>query len=242
MYSFARQPKWIVAHVLVAVLLTVFVLAGLWQLSRHRWRTDLNHAVSSQAELPIVDLFQLDLDDPDGVEYRIATVAGSFAPGEILIRSRSLDGSPGCHVLAILETGNNAGLVVNRGWLPLAECERGEAAGPATIVPTGRLELTGRVRTTETRGRFGAIDPSDGELTVMARVDVARIDEQSPLDLVPIYLDQIEPAEPDLPVELPEPATDAGPHLGYMVQWFSFAAVAIVGYPLVLRRQARPSE
>lgn len=31
----------------------------------------------------------------------------------------------------------------------------------------------------------------------------------------------------------------SGPHLGYMAQWFIFATIAAVGYPLLLRRQAQ---
>jgi cytochrome oxidase assembly protein ShyY1 len=35
---------------------------------------------------------------------------------------------------------------------------------------------------------------------------------------------------------VPPPELDEGPHLSYAVQWFIFSAIAIVGYPLVLRR------
>ena len=35
------------------------------------------------------------------------------------------------------------------------------------------------------------------------------------------------------------PDLDAGPHLGYAMQWFSFSLIALVGYPLILRRVAR---
>ncbi len=42
--------------------------------------------------------------------------------------------------------------------------------------------------------------------------------------------------EPEL---LPEPVLDEGPHFSYAVQWFIFSTIALVGYPLVLRRSAR---
>ena len=45
----------------------------------------------------------------------------------------------------------------------------------------------------------------------------------------------------DLPI-LPEPPeVSLGPHLGYAVQWFLFAAVVLTGYPLLLRRTIRGS-
>lgn len=50
---------------------------------------------------------------------------------------------------------------------------------------------------------------------------------------------------PDLdrqPAPLPAPTMDEGPHFSYAVQWFIFTTVAVVGYPLILRRRAREPE
>jgi surfeit locus 1 family protein len=37
---------------------------------------------------------------------------------------------------------------------------------------------------------------------------------------------------------LPELDLSEGPHLGYALQWFTFAALLTFGYPVYLRRQA----
>jgi hypothetical protein len=37
---------------------------------------------------------------------------------------------------------------------------------------------------------------------------------------------------------VPPPPLSKGPHLSYAVQWFIFTVIALVGYPLILRRQA----
>ena len=47
------------------------------------------------------------------------------------------------------------------------------------------------------------------------------------------------PDAPDVLTPVPVPDLGDGPHLSYAVQWFLFAAVAVIGYPLLLRRQAR---
>jgi cytochrome oxidase assembly protein ShyY1 len=76
----------------------------------------------------------------------------------------------------------------------------------------------------------------------MARVDVARLQQQVPYALYPAYvqLTSSQPAQPGPePEVLPEPVLDEGPHLSYAVQWFIFSLIAIVGYPLILRRSAR---
>ena len=41
---------------------------------------------------------------------------------------------------------------------------------------------------------------------------------------------------------VPRPEPDLGPHLGYAGQWFLFALVFALGYPFMLRRQARTYE
>jgi cytochrome oxidase assembly protein ShyY1 len=54
-----------------------------------------------------------------------------------------------------------------------------------------------------------------------------------------VQLQGQEPAQAtDFPalVSLPEPSE--GSHLGYAVQWFLFAGVALVSYPILLRRTA----
>ena len=35
---------------------------------------------------------------------------------------------------------------------------------------------------------------------------------------------------------VPPPELSEGPHLGYAAQWFIFSTIAVIGYPLVLRR------
>ena len=79
-------------------------------------------------------------------------------------------------------------------------------------------------------------------LRVLARVDVARLQQQVDETLLPIYVDlrAQEPAQPGpLPEPIPEPELSEGPHLNYAGQWFIFALLTIIVYPLLLRRVAR---
>jgi cytochrome oxidase assembly protein ShyY1 len=57
-----------------------------------------------------------------------------------------------------------------------------------------------------------------------------------------VQLDASDPAEPaaddgEAPlVPLEPPELSEGPHLGYAAQWFIFSTIAVVGYPIILRR------
>jgi surfeit locus 1 family protein len=83
-------------------------------------------------------------------------------------------------------------------------------------------------------------------LDELARLDLARLQQQYRPDLFPLWL-QLQKANPPvakdaLPVLLPEPEQDEGPHLSYAVQWFLFATVGAIGWPLLLRKTARDDE
>jgi cytochrome oxidase assembly protein ShyY1 len=41
------------------------------------------------------------------------------------------------------------------------------------------------------------------------------------------------------PARMNLPRLDEGPHLGYAIQWFSFAAIAVIGVTLLLRQERR---
>ena len=102
--------------------------------------------------------------------------------------------------------------------------------------------MTGRVRPTQTRSGLGPREPSDGTLTELARVDIARIQQQVPYRLWPVYVEMSEqtPAPTaQLPLMVPLPELDEGPHLGYAVQWTIFSICAVVGWVLVVRKSAK---
>jgi cytochrome oxidase assembly protein ShyY1 len=51
--------------------------------------------------------------------------------------------------------------------------------------------------------------------------------------------DQVPAQASGLPRRIPPPALDEGPHFSYAVQWFTFTAIGLIGWPLLLRKAAR---
>lgn len=238
MYSFVRQPKWMAAHVLVLLLLVTFLLAGTWQFGRHQKRIDRNDVVLDRADAVLLEIGDL-FEPQDIFEFRLVQLKGSWSTSDsVLIRNRSHQDMAGCHLAIPLAVSSNEGVLVVAGWLnePLCDIDRLE-------VPTGDVSLVGRVRLTQTRGAIGARDRADGVIRTLARTDVARVDQQVALSLAPVYVELIT-SNPSVAeaVAVDPPPTDLGPHLAYAVQWFLFFAVGAVGYPLVLRRQARKGD
>ena len=243
-YRFLLKPRWIVSHVLVAVLVVVLVTLGLWQLHRLDQKKDFNALVRARTEAPAAPVEELlpadaTFADAESVVFRQVTAAGTYVPDEqVVVRSRSFEGQSGAWMLTPLRLDDGIAILVNRGWVPV---QAGIDLEPEWAPPSGRVRVEGLLVATQTRGRFGAIDPEGERLETVARADVARLQEQVEEDLVPavLQLDEQDPAQPgDFPVAIGAPELSEGPHLNYAGQWFIFATIAGVGYLLMLRRIA----
>ena len=69
-------------------------------------------------------------------------------------------------------------------------------------------------------------------------LDVGGIASSLPYDVFPLPLQLAEQTPPQpgrLPAPVPLPELSEGPHLSYAIQWFSFAAIAVVGAVILLR-------
>jgi cytochrome oxidase assembly protein ShyY1 len=243
MHRSLLRPRWIVFHVLIAVLVVVMVSLGLWQLRRLDERQDRNTTVRERSELaaePVTDWLDpaSDAEAVAAAEWRPLSATGTFDDAAtVLVRNRTLDGAAGYHVVTPLVLDGEA-VLVNRGFIP---------RGPATDAPTpppapdGTVTVVGRARPTQERGLFGPPDPGDGTLTEAHRIDIPRLAEQLPYPVLPAYLELVG-ISPDpgagQPVLLPLPALDDGPHLSYAIQWFLFSVLAVVGWVLAVRHSA----
>lgn len=231
-----RQPKWIVATVVVVALAAVFIRLGFWQLDRLEERRAANAVGEKRLQSGPADLDALlaETGDLDSLEHRHVDVEGEFDPSEeVLIRSQVELGQAGFHVITPLVADDGSAVLVNRGWVPL-----GMDTPPVDAAPepsTQRVE--GWVHLTQTRPPLGAEEPS-GELDVFNRVDITRLGEQMSHELEPVYVVAMGERSDELPIPVnPPDFDDEGPHLAYAIQWFGFAAVGLVGFYFLLRRK-----
>jgi cytochrome oxidase assembly protein ShyY1 len=127
-------------------------------------------------------------------------------------------------------------VLINRGWVPLEMDEVLARADP----PAGEVTISGWLGLTRTRQSGGATEP-DGRLTQIARVDIDRLQQQMPFELLPVYI-SADQTEVSLPIAVSRPITsDEGPHLLYAIEWFSFTLISVVGYGFLLRRAVHRS-
>lgn len=137
---------------------------------------------------------------------------------------RSRDGSSGYEVVGTLWTDSEEALLVDRGWLPI------DAEVPP---PPERVSGEGVLWP----GEFGSGFDRIGEF--LPRIDPRAVSAISPHDLRDEYL-ILTAQQPDFDPTIRPPEVgevSLGPHLGYAGQWFLFAAVVLVGYPILLRKR-----
>lgn len=240
-YRFARTPRWLVGHVIALVAIVLFANLGMWQLHRLDERRELNGAITAGISAAPVELTSLLVGSPDPstIEFRRVSVSGTYlVEDEVILVGRSRNGISGHHVLTPLQFDDGTAVVVDRGWVPI------DASGPPVAEaapPQSRVTVDGLVRGTQTRGRFGPTDPATGALDTIARVDLTRLQSQIGTRLAPVFVELLEqePPQGTLPLSNELPTISEGPHLSYAVQWFIFAGVVLIGYPVLLARTAQ---
>ncbi|MCX7621800.1 MAG: SURF1 family protein [Acidimicrobiales bacterium] len=245
-YRFALSPRWLLLHLLVVVSVIVMVNLGLWQLRRLDGRRAANRVIDArlaEPPVPLAELVSSTLGDQSVSEtiFRRVTVAGEYrSEDEVLVRNRTLNGAAGYWVVTPLVLHDGTAIAVNRGWIPVALADSGDKSSYAA--PNGAVSIQALVRETERRSGLGVADPASGRLDTLSRLDVDRLDAQVPYDLLPVWvqLEQQDPSQGNgVPVALPLPERNDGPHLNYAGQWFIFATLTVIVYPLVLRQIAR---
>jgi surfeit locus 1 family protein len=241
-YAFARRPKWLAGHVLALLAVIVFVNMGFWQMRRLSDRQDFNALLMSRTTVDEIALDEaLNQFGPsqDSLELRAVVASGEYRQAEeVILIAKSYNGLSGHHVLTPLYLEDGRAVLVDRGWVPIDLDEPGMAV---FAPPDGTVQVHGTLRKTEVRGSVGPVTPADGVLTQIARPNLERLDSQVEAELLPVYIQLLtqNPAQGgDYPALVPLPQPSEGSHRGYAVQWFLFAAVTVVGYPILLRRTA----
>ena len=238
-------PRWILTTLLVIAAVGVMVRLGFWQLDRLHERRAFNARVEAQINAPALDLNQeIPVNDLTGMEYRPVVVRGVYDPkNEVVLRNQVSNGMPGYHLLTPLRiTGSEQSVLVDRGYIPL---EDGKLPARGQYAQTGTIEVKGVIRLAHVPRYFGVPDPTlapgETHLDAWNALNLARIQEQTPYSLLPVYVQAApDPAKTGGPeASIDQPDITEGPHLGYAFQWFSFAAILALGYPFFVRKQLK---
>jgi surfeit locus 1 family protein len=240
-------PRWIITTLFVIAAVFGMVRLGFWQLNRLEERREFNARVLAQVNAPPIDLPSEIPDDAAALfdmDYRKVTARGIYIAGdEILLRNQVRDGMPGFDLITPLRlSGTDTTILVDRGFIPMSGSDPEQRK---QYEQSGEVVVTGILRRPVIPRFAGVPDPTltpgQTRLDSWNAIRIDRIQSQVEGQLLPVYLQAAPPDSQSSPpyASLEQPELSEGPHMGYALQWFSFAMILAIGYPLLVRKQLR---
>lgn len=223
---------------LVIIACGVMVRLGFWQLDRLAQRQVHNAEIGQMLDAPPLFLSGDTLiNEPGTLKFRSVTVRGVFDHSqEVALQGQRWQEQPGVHLITpLLIENSQQAVLVDRGWIPA------EAAEPAQwprFATTGGVEVSGIIQLSQPRPNAPPL--TEPELSIF-RVDIERLQAQISHPLLPVFIVQSPTVgQSELPYRsAPEIPLTNGPHLGYAIQWFSFAVILALGYIAFIRQHLR---
>jgi len=236
---FSRE--WLLTTLLVMAGSALCIRLGIWQLDRLAQRKEFNTEFEAMHSAAPLDLNSGIPQDIAAMEWRAAEVSGEYDPArQIAIRNQYNNSEYGYHLVTPL-LFNGMAVLVDRGWIP--------AVGNSMpqdwrkYDQAGAVKLKGQIRLGQAKPIFGGVEdelPVNGEkLFLWNNLDIEKISAQLPYPILRIYFQPdvvTQDAAPPIPFQ-PVVEINNGPHLGYAIQWFFFAALLLFGYPYYFRKQ-----
>jgi cytochrome oxidase assembly protein ShyY1 len=224
------RPRWIAGHLLVLVLTVSFIAAGFWQLSRNDQKHRKVREMRAAYAAPAPDISASKTAAP-GTRVQ---ATGRYDPAyEVLLRNQVQNGKDGVHVLTPMVLADGTAVIVDRGWVA-ALADRNESK--IIAAEGGPVVVRGLARTSSPLSDQDAVTKTGGILS-LPRVDLTRIGAGVPYKLQPRWIEvqSQTPAPAQGAPALPQPpAPDQVNHMQYAIQWFSFALIGIIGWPIAL--------
>jgi cytochrome oxidase assembly protein ShyY1 len=237
-----RTPRWILFGFIAIGLAVTMIFLGRWQLHRFHERSSYNARIdqhAAAAPVPVAGALRIGRWPRTQDQFLRVTMTGTYdRKHQMLVRARTVSGNVGYEVITPLRLSDGTAVLVDRGWLPPGSAADTTAEPRVPAAPTGRVTVVGQVRMPETGA--GPVQWRDGHVEVR-RINTARLARTLPYPAYDGYVTltgQTPPAAGTF-VGIPIDRQDAAMNLAYIVQWWLFSGMTIVGYFLLVRWEAR---
>jgi surfeit locus 1 family protein len=235
--STLRRPRSIVLIGLTVIVAVTCALLGSWQLRRLDERREINAVFERNRALPVADVSDLETSgEVEELLYRRVRATGTYMPdAEVAIVHRTRFAQTGSDLVTPLRLADGSVILIRRGWVPVEEATPPVSGSEP---PSGEVSIEGVLVGSEPKRLFTPAIPEDAQ-DQFPRLDIERLAEQIDGEVLPVAVVATEPGEGVRAIELAP--FDDGPHLGYALQWFAFALIALIVCGLLLRRSAKLS-
>lgn len=238
MLALLRTRRWLGFTGLVAVVIIAFGLLSAWQWHRAEERRVQRADLQAAAQAEPIPLSAMDIVDavPASDVWRAVSVTGTFDESDqVLVRRRPQDSVNGFWVMTPLRTPDGAAVWVNRGWVAAEGDARSTPVVPSP--PGGGVSVIGYLRAMDDAEGTENVGLPAGQVAAPAAPLLPELPGERVSTTGYVQLADSTPAQEGL-VPVPLPDIDEGRNVSYAVQWLLFAAIAVSGWYVVLRREA----
>ena len=226
--------------VLGVAALCVLIALGWWQKNRLEWKEGLLAEIEANVSAPALPLDQVlgTHSFPPALEYRPASVTGTFTDTPQQFFLATYNGTSGWHVYAAFKLADGRHLIVNRGFVPF------DARDDRQILPPADpLTLTGLLRLPLAEKPSWIVPDNDPAAATYYWKDLAAMRAAMGLADAPFVEVFLDLTSPGTATGLPIPGVTLidlpNNHLQYMITWWGLALALLgvmVAYGLRTRR------
>lgn len=232
------------AVVLLALLGSLFISLGNWQLNRAEERRQIAQDIEQgRQSAPVVLTATADTEALK--PWQSAQASGQWlAQFSVLLDNRNLDGKPGYWLATPLSLGANKALLVLRGWVarpigqfnPFPVIE--QSLGPVSVQGEIAMRVPQLFDISDEPALDFEANPVVQHDAKVSTIHLDRLEQRqnialqamsdaTGLSFLPVVLLQTNDTDGgNLVRQWPTPSVDADTNIGYAMQWFSFAAIA----------------
>ncbi len=237
-----RFTPTLVGTVLAVVGVAIFVSLGMWQLRRAEQKQALQTSFERGQEVTSTVTSENIATLP---RYQRVRTRGHYLNARqiLLDNMPSAEGRPGYRVLTpfALETGGH--LLVDRGWIPMGDRRTDLPQLEVDETPREINGLLDELPRPGLRLEEGVLEANGTWPRVLNFPELDTIERALSMRVAP-HIVLLDPSEPDGFQRAWQVLTRFGPerHVGYAVQWFVFALVAIIIYVSLSWRRAEQAD
>ena len=229
MFKNLTKPRWIALTAFLLIMIYLFIRLSDWQFDRYNQRIQNNEITTtalSSEPINLTDLSQVsDLKD-----WQKVSIKGEFMNSDAkLLRRQYLESSLGFWVITPLKLDNDQVILVNRGWIPIAESSTSQQEIPSS--QQGDVTIIGYVQTLKDTRR----EPEDLPLNQINYLNSTNFSSQ-PLSTNYLQLASLTPMDNQVAI-IPLPELSNGPHFSYAIQWILFALMLPIGWYVLLKNE-----
>jgi cytochrome oxidase assembly protein ShyY1 len=224
-------------------MLPAFQALSNWQWHRLSDRQDYNLQIQSQIDKAPVELSEVvSIDSKSKTvlansQWRTVEMTGVWlTEQQVLVRKKSLESNLGLWVVTPLKLQDGTIIMINRGWTAAANSA---VDSPAVAeLPSGIIEVLGRVREVQQRTKPAPTDLPEGQVDRIIPLEI--VDNPNTVSNAYVEMTASRPESKSSDIRtLPEPEVTEGAHRSYALQWMFFEIMTIIGWVILVRNEVK---